>query len=143
MKYLYLITILLSLNSFARSPAVLPIHSVSEIGKDEYKTKVFVNGESLDISKVALKANGDISIKKLSTKKASTNFAPTFLVLFTLSIPFLAWIFIRDEEEVKLSSGSDIKVDNIQENATVYEVDFNQENTSDEESKEGDIKKAS
>ena len=126
MKYLYLITILLSFNSFARSPAVLPIHSVSEIGKNDYKTRIFVKGKSLDISKVALKANGDISTKNPITKAPPLNLAPTFLVLFTMSIPFLAWVFIRDEEEISLTSVSGVEVSDIQENATVYEVDFNQ-----------------
>ena len=61
-----------------------------------------------------------------------------------MSIPFLAWVFIRDEEEVIIDfSFTGVKVGDIQEDATVYEVDFNQEKVSDDENKEDNIKKAS
>jgi len=137
MKYLILITIFISFSAFSRSPAVNPGFKVKSFNGKVQKDYVYINGKPVELSKVGFKnSSGAPTIRRKIQKKKPLNLAPSFLMFFSLSIPFFAWLFIRDEE-------TDFVTNSISEedvlDGEVLEVDFKKEKSDTKE----DLKKAS
>jgi hypothetical protein len=98
MKILLTIILITSFSSFARSPAVNPGFKVKSFNGKSQKDYAFINGQAIELSNIGFKGKGVPTLKRKIKRKTPINLAPTFLLLFALSVPAFAWIFIRDEE---------------------------------------------
>tara|TARA_B100000925_G_scaffold87749_1_gene63228 strand:- start:20414 stop:20824 length:411 start_codon:yes stop_codon:yes gene_type:complete len=136
MKLLLLGILFVSFNSFARSPAVDPGFKARSLDGKNPKEFIYINGRSVELSKIGFKGSGVPNIKRKLEPKTESNLAPTFLMLFALSIPLFAWIFIRDEnnEFQEVDENNSIS-------AEILEVDFTKESTNSNQ--DDKIKKAS
>tara|TARA_B100000927_G_C16393055_1_gene440159 strand:- start:83 stop:493 length:411 start_codon:yes stop_codon:yes gene_type:complete len=136
MKVLTLIILISSpLLLFGRAPAVNPMFSTTDINGGDQKNFVYIKGEPIELGKISFNAQGDTtkSVTPILVPK-KINLAPTFLMIFALSIPLFAFIFMRDEEnESSLSEDENIN----SPMGDVVEVDFKKDK------KQENIKKAS
>lgn len=146
MRYLLFITLLYSFSTFGRAPAVLPSYSSAPLdGKGKPTEYIYFEGKSVPLKSVSLKSKGQKITRYKITKQGtnSASLAPIFLMFFALSIPFLAWVFISDEESVKTTSSKIIFNDLEEGKAEVLEVDFSRKSKSTDEDIDEKIKKAS
>lgn len=136
MKILIFCLILSSPLLFGRAPAVNPMFSTSDLDKSNQRNFVYLDGKPVELSKVAFKADNSVTrtVVPQVTKK-TINLAPTFLMFFALSIPFFAYIFIRDEGAYE-SQNIDTNLQEEGKIGDVVEVDFKKD-------KNTEIKKAS
>ena len=146
MKNLIFFFLLYIFATFGRAPAVLPSYSSTPIdGQGKSTEYIYFKGKSVPLKSVSLKSKGQ-KITRYKIKKQvpnSVSFAPLFLMFFALSIPFLAWVFISDEEDYKITENKIIFNDLEEGKAEILEVDFGKTSKSTDEDIDEKIKKAS
>ena len=145
MKYFFFITLLFSFTTFGRAPAVLPTYSTTPIEGGTPTEYIHIKDKKILMKSIAFKSTGQKIIKnKINiTKKNPANFAPIFLMFFALSIPFLAWVFISDEEKTRVENKR-VFISELEESeAEILEVNFGQSEKFDDKKDKEKLKKAS
>ena len=145
MKIFIFFSLLYSFSSFGRAPAVLPSYSTTPSDGGQTTEYIYVEGKSIPLKNVSFKSKGQkvTKYKIQKSKPISSSFAPIFLMFFALSIPFLAWVFISDEESIKIDSNK-IHLSELEESkAEIFEIDFKRSKDPSEEETKDKVKKAS